>query len=187
MSTAEKLLTAEEFMRLPESIEGGKMELVCGKVVTMSPVGRPHSKAVRRLDHALTPFVESRRLGELHVELGFVLARRPDMVRAPDLSFIAADRLESAGEWDAFFNGAPSLAIEVRSPDDRPAAVQQKVREYLAAGCPRVWDVDPGQQAVTVHRSDGAASTRREGDTLTSDDAGFGAEGFTLALADLFS
>jgi len=47
--------------------------------------------------------------------------------------------------------------------------------------------LDPGKKTVTVHRPGAAPRACAPGDTLTSDDAGFGVEGFTLALADLFA
>ncbi|MGH2633087.1 MAG: Uma2 family endonuclease [Tepidiformaceae bacterium] len=43
MTTAERLITVEEFYALPDPPQGGKMELVDGRVVTMSPVGRKHA------------------------------------------------------------------------------------------------------------------------------------------------
>lgn len=181
------LLTAEEFFHLPDPIEGGKMELACGKVVTMSPVGRPHSTTARRVDHALTPFVEANALGELHMELGFILSRKPDTVRAPDVAVISAVQLAKAGDWETFFDGAPALAVEVWSPEDRERDVQKKIREYLTAGTSRVWDVRPREQTVTVHRQDGSAIVRRVGDTLDSDDAGLTLPGFELSLTQLFA
>lgn len=186
MQTA-TLLTAEDFYHLPDPIEGGKMELVCGKVVTMSPVGRPHSTTSRRIDHTLTPFVEAHGLGELHIELGFILSRGPDSVRAPDVALISPAQLESAGEWQTFFDGPPALAVEVYSPDDRDREVRAKIREYLAAGTSRVWDVRPKERTVTVYRQDGTIAVRGVGDSLDSGDAGFELEGFRLELSALFA
>lgn len=180
------LLTAEEFFHLPDSIEGGKMELACGKVVTMSPVGRPHSKTALRIANALTEAVEAEG-AELHMELGFILSRKPDTVRAPDVAFISAAQLTSAGEWETFFVGPPALAVEVWSPEDRERDAQKKIREYLNAGTSRVWDVRPREQTVTVHRQDGSAIVRRVGDTLDSDDAGLTLPGFELSLTQLFA
>jgi Uma2 family endonuclease len=45
MTTEAKLLTADEFMLLPEPQEGGKMELVYGEVVCMAPVDGEHGGA----------------------------------------------------------------------------------------------------------------------------------------------
>lgn len=181
------VLTAEEFYHLPDPIEGGKMELVCGKVVTMSPVGRPHSTTARRILTTLDPFVERNGLGELHIELGFILGRNPDTVRAPDVALISPFQLARAGEWQTFFDGPPALAVEVFSPEDRDREVRAKIREYLAAGTPRVWDVRPREKTITVYRQDGTVSVRGAGESLSSDDAGFDVAGFRLELSALFA
>jgi Uma2 family endonuclease len=42
----------------------------------------------------------------------------------------------------------PDLVIEILSPDDRPAEVLRKIADYLQAGIPRIWIVDPYQRTV---------------------------------------
>jgi Uma2 family endonuclease len=42
----------------------------------------------------------------------------------------------------------PDLAIEIVSPDDRFSSVLEKVAEYLQAGVPNVWVIDPYQRVV---------------------------------------
>jgi len=42
----------------------------------------------------------------------------------------------------------PDLVIEVLSPDDRPAEVLRKIADYLQAGIPHIWIVDPYQRTV---------------------------------------
>jgi hypothetical protein len=49
-----------------------------------------------------------------------------------------------------------------------------------------VWVVRPEARTVTVHLRDGDSHTYGIGDTLTSDDAGFGIDGFEMSLDDLF-
>jgi Uma2 family endonuclease len=48
---------------------------------------------------------------------------------------------------------APDLAVEVLAPNDRAEMVEEKAREWLAAGASAVWTVDPRDKTVTVHRS----------------------------------
>jgi Uma2 family endonuclease len=85
-----------------------------------------------------------------------------------------------------YIPGPPALAIEVVSPKDRDAEVQEKVLEYLSAGAERVWVVRPSTKTVTMHRPDGTARTLGIDATLTSDDAAFGVDGFALPVAGLF-
>jgi Uma2 family endonuclease len=183
---APKLMTVEEFERLPEPPDGGKMELVDGEVVVMSPVGRKHGKLAGRLDRALGSFAEQYGLGEVGVEVGFRLFPNRRIVRAPDVHIIASDQPEFVEDDDGFVRGAPALAIEVTSPDDRDSYLSRKVSEYLEAGSRRVWVVRANLKAVTVHYPDGTSRVFHESDVLTSDEAGFSLSGFALPLTDLF-
>lgn len=187
MSTAERLLTADEFFALPDPKEGGKMELVCGRVVTMSPVCMEHGVVAGNVYAALRAFVRRRKLGATFIETGFRLRRRPDSVRAPDVSFVQQDRLPSdPAARRRYFDGHPDLAIEVISPDDTAEEIAEKTQEYLAAGTVRVWVVNPRNRTVTVHRPGGDAHTYSGDDVLSSDDAAFTEPGFALPLPDIF-
>ncbi len=183
---SETVLTAEEFWELPEPPHGGRLELVEGRVVADMPVGRMHARLASRVVTALSIFVDRQGLGEIHVELGHRTTRQPDSVRAPDVSFVAAQRLANM-PMDGFVEGAPDLAIEIMSPEDREPDVARKVEEYFDAGAKRVWIVRPRNRTITVHRPGGDAHTYTNRDALTSDDAGFAADGFTLDLPGLFA
>ena len=56
------------------------------------------------------------------------------------------------GRTRGFLEGAPDLAVEVRSPGDRSAAIADKVAQYLATGTLLVWVVDPQARRVVAHR-----------------------------------
>ncbi len=183
---SQTLLTAEEFWELPEPPHGGRTELVRGRVVEEMPVGRLHARLAGRLVKSLSLFVDEHSLGEVHVELGHRTATAPDSVRAPDVSFLSALRLRDLPP-DGFVPGAPTLAIEVMSPEDREADVARKVEEYFDAGAERVWIVRPRNRTVTVHRPGGDAHTYSGASILSSDDAGFIEDGFELDLAQLFA
>jgi Uma2 family endonuclease len=185
MTTAQKLLTAEEFFALPDPPEGGKMELVDGKVVIMSPVGRKHGKLAIRLGAALSSFAETHDLGEVAAETGFRLSVERLLVRAPDVSFVTSAQLTDASE-DGFIDGPPTLAVEVISPDDRDSEIAAKLADYMAAGTQRVWIVRPQNKSVMVCRPNGDAHIYAAGDILSSDDAGFPVPGFQLPLNELF-
>ncbi len=160
----------------------GRTELVRGELVEMSPVGRKHSRLVVRLLSWMTPFVADRNLGEVGTEGGFILRRNPDTVRAPDVHFVLSSRLAAAAE-DGFLEGAPDLAVEVLSPDDRAGDVQEKIREYLGAGAGLVFVVDPATQTVSVHHPSGDAHTYSGQDQVSSEDV---LPGFSFRPADLF-
>jgi Uma2 family endonuclease len=183
---ASGLMTAEEFARLKDPPHGGKMELVRGSVVIMPPVGPDHGERSNRAGHYLFDFVDSKKLGRVRQETGYWLSSGPDDVRAPDVSFVAEERVATEQIYHGFVTQPPDLAIEVVSPNDLDSEVHDKVDLYLGAGVPRVWVVRPAQRTVTVYRGDRSAFVHQIDSTLTSADAGFTVEGFALPLRDLF-
>lgn len=183
---AERLMTAEEFARLPEPRDGGKQELVRGRVVEIAPVGPDHGERATRAASRLLDFTDRSRTGKVRVETGYWLPGAPDHIRAPDVSYVSAARLAGENVLHGAVTQAPDLAVEVTSPSDRDHEVQEKLDDYLAGGVQRVWVVRPELKTVTVHRPGSDAHTYRMGDTLDSDTAGFAEPGFELALEDLF-
>ena len=129
MSEIARLVTTEELEKFPD--DDYRYELVDGRVIRMSPVGFQHGRIVARLCALLVQHVQGRKLGVVATELGFELARHPDTVRAPDVAFIAQDRIPSQ-EPRGFWKGPPDLAIEVLSPDDRPSEVRRPEGHLVA-------------------------------------------------------
>src|SRR5665213_83743 len=115
---AEKLLTSEEFERLPEPEGGCRTELVDGRVVMAPPPGWDHGDHSNVTAWTLTTFAREHGLGRVVVESGYRLKRDPDTVRGPDVSFVVTDRIPAAGSRAGYFEGAPTLAVEVISPND---------------------------------------------------------------------
>jgi Uma2 family endonuclease len=107
-----------------------------------------------RLGILLGRYVLDNHLGEVFAaETGFILSRRPDTVRAPDVSFVARDRLPE-GELPAdYMEVVPDLAVEVVSPNDRAREVREKTEDWLGAGVPLVWVINPATRSVTVHET----------------------------------
>lgn len=180
VSQTKTLMTAEQ---LWETAGRPRCELVRGELVEMSPVGRKHSRNVMLLGSWMTPFARERGLGEVGTELGFVLFRNPDVVRAPDISFLSKARLGSIQE-DGFVDGAPDLAVEMVSPDDRASDLEEKVREYLAAGTRLVWKADARTGTITAYRPSGEARVYGPGETVSGEDV---LPGFSFRPDDLFS
>jgi Uma2 family endonuclease len=108
----------------------------------MSPVAPRHGDVTVTLAALLWQHVRTHGLGPVWTKVGFRLFSNPDTVLAPDVAVVRTDRLPTA-DASGFYRGAPDLAIEVLSPDDRPSDVRTKVDDYLAAGAPMVVVVDP--------------------------------------------
>jgi Uma2 family endonuclease len=173
------LLTIEQFDQLPEK-EGVLYELNDGEVVTMTvPIPR-HNRVRDRIARLMAIFVEEHKLGEVFSETGYQLA--PETVRVPDVSFMRADR-SSQIDPDRYIQGAPTLAIEVVSPNDTVMELKRKVKQYLAAGCTAVWVVNPEFLEVEVFRSDGSRFVRSRHETLEDAEV---LPGFSLDLKTVF-
>ncbi len=174
-------LTAEEFAALPD--HGGRTELVAGEVVAMAPVGGEHGGATVRLVVALDRWAGRHGGRALGSDVGFVLRRGPDTVRAPDVALFLGDRCPQPLPR-GFLEVPPDLVVEVVSPSDRERDVLAKVGEWLDAGVREVWVAWPAAQRVTVHRAGGDARGYTAAETLASPDL---LPGFSLAVAEVFS
>jgi Uma2 family endonuclease len=64
----------------------------------------------------------------------------------------------------------PDLAVEVLSPNDLAYEVDAKVKEFLAAGVPLVWVVNPDTREIVVHRQDESLGKFREQDEIGGED-----------------
>lgn len=181
MVNSARLVTADELERMPE--DDYRYELVRGRLTRMSPVAPLHGRVTAILTARLWNHLSDRSVGEVWNEVGFRLASDPDTVRAPDVSFVSNERLPQP-DVRGFYRGAPDVAIEVLSPDDRPADVHEKVPDYLAAGTVMVVVVDPHRQRVTVHRPGSPATILTINDTLDLHPA---VRDWRLKLADLFA
>ena len=146
----EPLVTAEEFARIPN--DDYHYELVEGRVVRVSPPGSRHAMLTTRIGMLLGQYADERRLGAVMGPGGFKLAADPDTVREPDIAFVHRDRVPRSGVPDGFWPGPPDLAVEIRSPYDRPSEIQAKVADYLARGVRLVWVVDSRNRTVAIHQ-----------------------------------
>jgi Uma2 family endonuclease len=182
MPKANTLITAEQFSALPEDTHH-RWELLRGVVCVSEPQpGLEHGGVAAMITHRLVSVVLPARLGRVYDETGFVLARNPDTVRGPDISFVRQERVPVYGS-KVYLDGAPDLAVEVRSPSNRPKAIRAKIAHYLATGARMAWDVDPKSRTVTVSRPDVPDRVLHEDDTITGEDV---VPGFEHRVSDLF-
>jgi Uma2 family endonuclease len=164
--------------------DGVRRELVRGELREMSPAGSRHGRIGAKILSRLQAHAEARGLGEVYnSDTGFLLSSNPDTVRAPDVGFVSRERADRVGDVEEFWPGAPDLAIEVVSPGDSFTDVDEKVSEYLDAGCRMVVVVNPRRRAATVYRSRSDIVLLAENDVL---DGGEVVPGWKLPLGELF-
>jgi Uma2 family endonuclease len=176
----DRLITGEEAMALGDI---GPFEIIDGRLVFMSPVGRPHALIGSRLDRILGGYVHDHQLGEVYVgEIGIWIRRNPDTARAADLAFVAAARLAKLSR-EGYLNIAPDLVIEIMSPDDRWSEVKKKLRDYFSIGVKLAWVIDAETRTVTTYRSSADVREYTEDQTLTAEDI---LPGFALPVQQIF-
>ncbi|MGA2258390.1 MAG: Uma2 family endonuclease [Thermoguttaceae bacterium] len=176
-------VTAEQLLHMPS--DGYRHELVAGELRMMSPGGWQHGEVGGWLHGRMAAHIQTRRLGKLFMaETGFILGRDPDTVRAPDIAFIHKDHLPPNLPEDAFWPGAPDLAVEVVSPNETYREVDEKAKVWLSAGAQVVWVVNPLLRTVSVYRSNGSIVTLTAKDELTGEDV---LPGFRCGVEEIFA
>ncbi len=183
MDVVRQQVGAEELLHMPD--DGFRYELVRGELRRMNPAGNVHGRIAVRITWRLAQHVEENRLGTVYAaETGFKLATDPDTVRAPDVAFVSRARVEAVGEIEGFWPEAPDLAVEVISPGDSYADVEEKVFDWLDAGTKMVVVINPRQRSATVYKSPTDISALAEADVL---DGGDVVPGFELTVRDIFA
>jgi Uma2 family endonuclease len=136
----------------------GKAELIDGRIVHLMPTGRRPSRVASRIFRSLDDHAEATGLGEAYSDnTGFAVPRLSSGRQsfAPDASYFLGPF--PANEM-RFLEGAPTLAVEVRSENDygdaAEAELASKRADYFEAGTLVVWDVDPLSECVRKYRPD---------------------------------
>jgi len=155
MATTTSPMTAEQLLALPD--DGIDRELIDGELreYPMTTRGAPHCLVTVNLSHLLREWLRQRPKprGRLYAgDIRVRLRRDPDTFVGVDLAYISADLAARTANDATFIDGIPVLAIEILSPSDTVEGIGEKVRSYLEAGVPVVWEVSPMYEAVTVHR-----------------------------------
>lgn len=80
---------------------------------------------------------------------------RGKSVRAPDAAWVERSRLAqlTPEQKKKFLPLCPDFAIELRSPSDALAGLQETMEEYLDSGLRLGWLIDPPARSVYVYRA----------------------------------
>ena len=164
-------MTEAEYLALPE--EKPYLEYVDGVVVQKAMGDWDHGTLAHELDFLLGLY---RRLhgGHVLVELRSLQLPRRNY-RLADVSYFAPDA-RTGNE------ALPTLAIEVRSPDETVASQRRKCESWIEAGCREAWLVEPRSRTVEVFGADSSRTVLHDTDTLSD-----GVPGLEVDLAALFA
>ena len=160
-------------------------EWILGRAVQkMSPRER-HSRVQGAFALYLGLWARQTHLGRVGPEWDFRLAPPGEERRTlvPDVAYLSYDRIARDDEPGAQFPiVAPNVVVEVLSPDDRRAHVEEKRRVYFACGTEAVIEADPISETLCVFES--GASRKLSGEDLLTCGA---LPSFSVRVADLFS
>jgi len=155
MATATSLMTAEEYMALPDSFDG-PTELVKGELVTMTPPRPRHGEVCFRIAHFLGIYLDNHPIGRvLTNDSSMITERGPDTVRGPDVAYYSYERVPKGPLPDGLLPVAPDLVFEFRSPSDRWSEIHTKVAEYLNVNVKAVCVLDDETRTIHVFFADG--------------------------------
>lgn len=182
VAASEKLLTAEEYLRLEDP--GYPTELVRGRIVRLNMPYSRHGYYCVNIAATLSQFVRQKQLGRvLSNDSGVVTEHDPDTVRGADMAFYSYNRVPAGDLPDGYWP-APELVFEVLSPTDRRGQVLQKVGEYLTAGVTYVCVVNPQTQSATIYSQSPPDREFLHDQTIEFPDI---LPGFQLPVRDIFA
>jgi Uma2 family endonuclease len=161
------------------------MEWVNGRALQKVSPQRKHALAQGTFFTALYAWASHEGSGRVGTEWDFRVAPPGEVRRplVPDVAYLSYDRVpyESATEAD-IPRVAPDVVVEILSPGDRTADVEEKVRVYLAAGSAVVFLVDTAAQTVTA-RTKGGERIFSADENLTDS----ALSGFSMPVKGLFT
>jgi len=117
-TVSEKLLTLQEYSKLPELDYPN--ELVRGRIVRMTPPQSRHGQVCSRADRILGNFSDEHDLGHvLSNDSGVITERDPDTLRGADVAYYSFDRVPKGPLSEGYIEIPPDVVVEVLSPFDR--------------------------------------------------------------------
>jgi Uma2 family endonuclease len=165
-------MTEEQYLALPE--EKPYLEYVDGVALQKPMPNSQHGDLVGRITYFLGGYAELHG-GKYRPEARVALGLAPNY-RLPDTAYWAPGRL--SGD-----DSLPTLAVEVRSPDQTLDELRTKCRFYRANGVDVCWLVDPASRTVEVFEGARDADRLPAEGTLESPLL----PGFSVPLAKLFA
>jgi len=139
--------TEEDYLELTDSTNR-LIEFTDGRLEFLEMPTEIHQFILLFLMDRLRQFVEPKDLGTVLFS-GLRVRVRPNKIREPDLAFIAKKNYELRS--NRYWSGA-DLVMEIVSSGtaSRDRDYEQKVIDYVEAGIPEYWIVDPERNEIAV-------------------------------------
>jgi Uma2 family endonuclease len=172
---------AQREIVLPETKP--QTEWVRGRPLQKVSPQRTHSMLQGALTSELRHWAAGR--GDAGPEWHFRVAPPGEVRRplVPDVAYVSKERLRSLGDKELEQPPiSPDVAVEILSPEDRRADIDDKIVVYLRAGSSLVVVVDPQQRVVELHDR---AEIKRVDETGTLEH--WALPGFSYSVRKLFA
>ena len=174
-------LTRKDLEKLQAEHPEYRMELVDGNITIRSPSGYQSDEVAFTVGAQIWNWVRPRKLGRVTgAGAGFELPNSD--VRAPDVSFVLAERMKISPL--SFAELAPDLMVEVKSPSDSMKALRKKIQNFLSQGTKVGILINPQKHRVEIYRQGVEVVVLGDGDILSIPDL---LPGFEVAVSDLWS
>jgi Uma2 family endonuclease len=167
MATAQRTLTLEEFLQLPE--EKPALELIDGRITQkVSPQGQ-HSMLEMTIPEQINAFARPRRLALALPELRSTFAGAS---RVPDVCVFLWERIPRLpdGKISNVFTTPPDLAIEIVSPGQSVAGQVRRCQRFIADGVRLVLLVGPEDESVVRFGNDGTVRVLQNEERIDLDE-----------------
>ena len=156
MTLQTQRLTYEEYLKLPEM--RARYDIVDGELIMSPSPTTEYQKVLRQLFRMLDRFVTEHQLGEvLFAPLDVLVQRTPLRTRQPDLLFVSTERVAILAE---IVDGAPDLVVEILSPSNTRADIENKLDDYSRIGVRECWLVSSEARTIEVLELSGGNWTR---------------------------
>ena len=120
---------------------------------------RTHSRIKVRLSCFLVKWLvqQPKPRGSVYCgEVGARSQRASDTTVGVDVAYVSAKAVAQQSGETTLIEGAPVLApvlaVEILSPSDTQEDINEKIDDYLSAGVPLVWIIDPHHRTVKIFR-----------------------------------
>jgi Uma2 family endonuclease len=151
VQTPAKLLTLDEFLKLPETEPAS--EYIDGRIIPKPMPQGEHSVIQTELAPAINLIVKPQQIARAFCELRCTFGGRSII---PDISVFLWGRIprkENGGVANVF-SIAPDWTIEILSPDQSQTKVTKNILHCLKHGTKMGWLIDPKEQSVFIYRPD---------------------------------
>ena len=180
-------LSREQFFKFCQTNRDLRIEQDAhGKVIIMPPAGGETGSRNAEVTCVLGNWSVSETKGQFFdSSTGFILPN--GATRSPDASWVLKTRLAqlTPDQKTKFLPLCPDFVIEIRSPSDALAALQDKMEEYRQNGARLGWLINAASKAVFIYRENQTgAETLSDPQTLSGEGV---LPGFVLHMTDIWN